>query len=91
MLDKFGNAKKKKCKKDSNFWLLSINSDRVAQWLRRWTANPIQFPCVSSNPIFVGTLLGGDPKLKHAELQAPHSGQQIQCLDNIQFERTAKN
>ena len=89
MLDKFGNAKKKKCRTNSNFWLLSKNSDRVAEWLRRWTANPIQFPCVGSNPISVGILLGSDQKLKHADLQAPHSGQQIQCLDNIQFEKTA--
>ena len=28
--------------------------DRVAEWLRRWTANPIRSPCVGSNPIPVG-------------------------------------
>ena len=87
MLDKFGNAKKKKCRIDSNFWLLSINSDGVAQWLRRWTANPKLFPCMRSNPIAVGILLGSDPKTKHVELQTPHSEQQTQCLDNNQFEK----
>ena len=26
-------------------------TDKVAEWLRRWTANPIRSPCVVSNPI----------------------------------------
>ena len=60
------------------------------EWLGRWTANPIQFLCVGSNPIAVGINLGGDPKLKHAELQAPHSEQQTQCLENIWFKKSAK-
>ncbi|KRZ05204.1 hypothetical protein T11_6146 [Trichinella zimbabwensis] len=29
-------------------------SDEVAEWLRRWTANPLGFPRVGSNPILVG-------------------------------------
>ena len=28
-------------------------TDRVAEWLRRWTANPIRSACVGSNPISV--------------------------------------
>ena len=28
-------------------------SDEVAEWLRRWTANPLGFPRVGSNPILV--------------------------------------
>ena len=27
--------------------------DEVAEWLRRWTANPLGFPRVGSNPILV--------------------------------------
>ena len=29
------------------------NSDEVAEWLRRWTANPLGSTHVGSNPIFV--------------------------------------
>ena len=28
--------------------------DQVAEWLRRWTANPLGFPRVSSNLILIG-------------------------------------
>ena len=59
----------------------------MAEWLRRWTANPIRFPCVGSNPISVGILFGSDPKLNNVELQAPQSEQQTQCLDNNQFKK----
>ena len=31
--------------------------DEVAEWLRRWTANPLGSPRVSSNLILVGSLL----------------------------------
>ena len=30
--------------------------DEVAEWLRRWTANPLCSARVGSNPIFVGKL-----------------------------------
>ena len=60
------------------------------EWLRRWTANPIQIPCVGSKPISVGVLLGTVRKIEHAEIQAPHSKQQIQCLENIWFKKSAK-
>ena len=36
----------------SNF----IKTDEVAEWLRRWTANPMCSARVGSNPILVGTL-----------------------------------
>ena len=81
MLDKFGNAEREKCRIDNKFCLLSIKSDRVAEWLRRWTANPIRFPCVSSNPISVGILLGTDRKWKHDVIQATHFKQQNHCLE----------
>ena len=29
------------------------NQDEVAEWLRRWTANPLGSPRVGSNPILV--------------------------------------
>ena len=31
--------------------------DQVAEWLRRWTANPMGFPRVSSNLILIESLL----------------------------------
>ena len=31
--------------------------DEVAEWLRRWTANPLCFARVGSNPTFVGGVL----------------------------------
>ena len=31
----------------------SWTSDEVAEWLRRWTANPLRSTCVGSNPILV--------------------------------------
>ena len=63
---------REKCRIDNNFWLLSINSDRVAEWLRRWTANPVRFPCVGSNHISVGILLDTDRNYKHDEIKATH-------------------
>ena len=62
----------------------------MAHWLTRWTANRIRCPCVGLNPISVGTILGSDRKFKHAEIPAPHSEQQTQCLDNIQFEKNCQ-
>ena len=32
-------------------------NDEVAEWLRRWTANPLGSARVSSNPIFVDDIL----------------------------------
>ena len=60
----------------------------MAEWSRRWTAIPIRFPLVGSKPISVGILLGTDRKHKYAELQAPQSEQQTQCLDKNQFVKT---
>jgi hypothetical protein len=39
------------CGKDHRVW------DEVAEWLRRWTANPLCFARVGSNPILVGPVL----------------------------------
>ena len=33
-------------------------SDEVAEWLRRWTANPMGSPRVGSNPILVDFFRG---------------------------------
>ena len=38
--------------------------DEVAEWLRRWTANPLGFPRVGSNPIFVDHFLSVYPAFK---------------------------
>ena len=35
-----------------NFW--QVQPDEVAEWLRRWTANPMGSARVGSNPILVG-------------------------------------
>ena len=32
-------------------------NDEVAEWLRRWTANPLSSARVGSNPIFVDDIL----------------------------------
>ena len=34
--------------------VLSFSVDEVAEWLRRWTANPMCSARVGSNPILVG-------------------------------------
>ena len=34
-----------------------VEDDEVAEWLRRWTANPLGIARVGSNPILVGNLL----------------------------------
>ena len=62
----------------------------MAEWLRLWTATPILSLALDSKTISVGNILGRDRKLNHAEIPALHSEQQTQCLDNIQFEKTAK-
>ena len=33
--------------------ILTLHADEVAEWLRRWTANPLGSPRVGSNPILV--------------------------------------
>ena len=53
----------------------------MAKWSRRWTAIPIRFPFVGSNPISVGILLGTARELKHDETQGTHFKQQIHCLE----------
>ena len=35
--------------------------DEVAEWLRRWTANPLGSARVGSNPIFVDNFLNLNP------------------------------
>ena len=35
----------------------TIYTDEVAEWLRRWTANPMGSARVGSNPILVGIIL----------------------------------
>ena len=37
---------------DGDEYLRSV-TDEVAEWLRRWTANPLRSTCVGSNPILV--------------------------------------
>ena len=36
--------------------------DEVAEWLRRWTANPMGSARVGSNPILVGNIFWGKTK-----------------------------
>ena len=33
--------------------LVTLVKDKTAEWLRRWTVNPLVSACVGSNPIFV--------------------------------------
>ena len=37
--------------------LIKYAADEVAEWLRRWTANPLGSARVGSNPIFVDNFL----------------------------------
>ena len=46
-----------KIKKNISTILMQIELDEVAEWLRRWTANPLCSARVGSNPILVGHLL----------------------------------
>ena len=39
--------------------ILSFAQDEVAEWLRRWTANPLGSARVGSNPILVGSWFYG--------------------------------
>ena len=39
---------------------IARNVDEVAEWLRRWTANPLGSARVGSNPIFVDSFLNLD-------------------------------
>ena len=38
-------------------YIIKRSSDEVAEWLRRWTANPLGSPRVSSNLILVENFL----------------------------------
>ena len=40
-----------------NIFKCETQQDEVAEWLRRWTANPLGSARVGSNPILVGDLL----------------------------------
>ena len=63
----------------------------MAEWLRLWTATPIRSPAVDSKTIAVGNILGRNRKFTDAEIKAPHFKQQIQFLENIWFDKRAKN
>ena len=39
------------------FMYFNLADDEVAEWLRRWTANPLRSTCVGSNPILVENFL----------------------------------
>ena len=38
--------------------LVTLLKDKTAEWLRRWTVNPLVSASVGSNPIFVDFLIG---------------------------------
>ena len=64
--------------------------DRVAEWLRRWTANPIRSPCVGSNSIPVGIFSygGGSQKFQKQLLFAKAIGKDT-LQDKSRRPRTA--
>ena len=76
-------CKEKKCRIDSNFWLLSKDGYRMAEWLRISTATPTQSLALESKTISVGNILGRDQKLTQAETHARHFKQQSHCVVNI--------
>ena len=54
------------------FWLDKACGDEVAEWLRRWTANPMGSARVGSNPILVGIF---EKKFRYRELNPGHLGE----------------
>ena len=50
-----------------------FNDDEVAEWLRRWTANPMGSARVGSNPILVGFF--ERKKFRYRELNPGHLGE----------------
>ena len=54
------------------FWLDKACGDEVAEWLRRWTANPMGSARVGSNPILVGIF---EKNFRYRELNPGHLGE----------------
>ena len=46
------------CIRDRKDSLVIAIIDKMAEWLRRWTVNPLGSASVGSNPIFVAFLFG---------------------------------
>ena len=46
----------KDCENSKTIVTVGKTSDKVAEWLRRWTANPFPSGSVGSNPILVDIL-----------------------------------
>ena len=59
------------------------DSDRVAKWLRRWTANPIRSPCVATNPFPVGIFFPtGRKEATYAGKKLQTQSEKIHCRRN---------
>ena len=59
------------------------DSDRVAKWLRRWTANPIRSPCVATNPFPVGIFFPtGRKEATYAGKKMQTQSEKIHCRRN---------
>ena len=56
----------------SPYRYLTQTGDRVAEWLRRWTANPIRSPRVVANPISVECLFTGTKSFMETKLIDPY-------------------
>ncbi|EYC31352.1 hypothetical protein Y032_0004g2109 [Ancylostoma ceylanicum] len=83
--------------------VLLVCRDQVAEWLRRWTANPLGFPRVSSNLILIEAFANGeteptrdrDPSRMRNSFGAPVLRAKIPekslCVSKIRFwERCSK-
>ena len=56
--------------------------DEVAEWLRRWTANPLGSARVGSNPIFVVSFFELEPPFMYLAISCLYCLEQIQCLNS---------
>ena len=50
-------------------FICSLIGDEVAEWLRRWTANPLCSARVGSNPTIINIFFQGAKSLVHANIQ----------------------
>ena len=58
------------------------DSDKVAKWLRRWTANPIRSPCVATNPFPVGIFFPTGLEATYAGKKLQTQSEKIHCRRN---------
>ena len=59
--------------------ILSFAQDEVAEWLRRWTANPLGSARVGSNPILVDDFESLKPSHPNSNPCKTHTSKTLYC------------